>query len=245
MNKFRPLLFILTTLLLLLPANASQHSNFYFRSLGVEDGLSQNMVYAILQDRQGFMWFGTQNGLNRYDGNSFKVYKRNISDEKGLKSEAIFSLAEDTDGILWIGTDMGVFLYNPVFDSCTNLSMKTEKGLSITGTVRAIVRDKEGNMWLGGSEKGIFCVTPQKEIRFYPLNHYLEKGQGIRSFCFDMDGNLWIATYQQGILKLNISTGETSQILISDMDKNTSGNDVNHLCILDSETLLVSTVSHG
>lgn len=245
MNKFRPLLFLLTTLLLLLPANASQHSNFYFRSLGVEDGLSQNMVYAILQDRQGFMWFGTQNGLNRYDGNSFKVYKRNISDEKGLKSDAIFSLAEDTDGILWIGTDMGVFLYNPVFDSCTNLSMKTEKGLSITGTVRAIVRDKEGNMWLGGSEKGIFCVTPQKKIRFYPLNHYLEKGQGIRSFCFDMDGNLWIATYQQGILKLNISTGETSQILISDMDKNTSGNDVNHLCILDSETLLVSTVSHG
>ena len=107
MNKFRPLLFLLTTLLLLLPANASQHSNFYFRSLGVEDGLSQNMVYAILQDRQGFMWFGTQNGLNRYDGNSFKVYKRNISDEKGLKSDAIFSLAEDTDGILWIGTDMG------------------------------------------------------------------------------------------------------------------------------------------
>lgn len=244
MHKFQPLLFLFNVLLLL-PANAIQYSNFYFKNLGVEDGLSQNMVYTILQDRQGFMWFGTQNGLNRYDGNSFKIYKRNISDEKGLKSDAIFSLAEDTDGMLWIGTDMGVFLYNPVFDSFTSLSMKTEKGLSITGTIRAIVRDKEGNMWLGGSEKGIFCVTPKKEIQFYPLNHYLKKGQGIRSFSFDMDGNIWIATYQQGILKLNISTGKTSQILISDIDKSTSENDVNHLCMLDSETLLVSTVSHG
>ena len=246
MFKLRLFLFLLMPFFHLFGICAtSQYSNFYFKSLGVEDGLSQNMVYAILQDRQGFMWFGTQNGLNRYDGNSFKVYKRGISDDKSLKSDAIFSLAEDTDGMLWIGTDIGVFLYNPVFDSFTSLSTKTEKGLSITGIVRTIVRDKEGNMWLGVSDQGIFCVTNEKEVRFYSLDRYLAKGQGIRDCCFDTDGHLWIATYQQGILKLNVSTGEVTQILINNAEKNTSGNDVNHLCMLDSETILVGTVSQG
>ena len=246
MFKLRLFLFLLMPFFHLFGICAtSQYSNFYFKSLGVEDGLSQNMVYAILQDRQGLMWFGTQNGLNRYDGNSFKVYKRGISDDKSLKSDAIFSLAEDTDGMLWIGTDIGVFLYNPVFDSFTSLSTKTEKGLSITGIVRTIVRDKEGNMWLGVSDQGIFCVTNEKEVRFYSLDRYLAKGQGIRDCCFDTDGHLWIATYQQGILKLNVSTGEVTQILINNAEKNTSGNDVNHLCMLDSETILVGTVSQG
>lgn len=225
---------------------ASQHSNFYFKSLGVEDGLSQNMVYAILQDRQGFMWFGTQDGLNRYDGNSFKVYNRNPSNEKGLQSDAIFSLAEDTDGILWVGTDNGVFLYNPVFDSFTTLSLKTSEGMSITGTVRTIKRDKEGNMWLGVSDNGVFCVTPTRELYFYSLSRYLEKGQGmIRDICFDMNGNLWIGTYQQGIIKLNLTTKALTRWLIEDGGKNISDNDVNHLCLLDSETMLVGTVNHG
>ena len=57
---------------------ASQYSNFYFKNIGVDMGLSHNMVYAILQDRLGFMWFGTQEGLNRFDGVSFKVYKKDL-----------------------------------------------------------------------------------------------------------------------------------------------------------------------
>lgn len=222
----------------------SRFSNFYFKNLGVEDGLSQNMIYAILQDRQGFMWFGSQNGLNRYDGNSFKVYKRGILDEKGLKSDAIFSLAEDGDGMLWIGTDIGVFLYNPVYDSFTSLKSVTGKETP-AGVVRTIVCDKKGNMWMGGSDKGVFCVTPKKEVRFYSLEHYLAKGQGIRGCCSDMDGHLWIATYQQGVLRLNMATGEITQFLIDDAKSDASSNDINHLYLFDSETMLVGTVSHG
>lgn len=225
---------------------ASQHSNFYFKNLGVEDGLSQNMVYAILQDRQGFMWFGTQDGLNRYDGNSFKVYKRNLAGEGGLKSDAIFSLAEDVNGILWIGTDNGVCLYNPMFDRFTPLSLKTPEGISVTGIVRTIECDKEGNMWLGVSDKGVFCVTPRQTIQFYSLEQYLGKGRGtMRDLCFDMDDNLWIATYQQGIFKLNLATKTLTSLLIDDAKSNISNNDVNHLCLLNSETMLVGTVSHG
>jgi hypothetical protein len=77
----------------------SSRPNIYFRSLGVEEGLSQNMVYAICQDRQGFMWFGTQDGLNRYDGHSFKIYKKDVIYPDGLKSDAIFSLKKIETGI--------------------------------------------------------------------------------------------------------------------------------------------------
>lgn len=239
-------LFICFLLLFSAASVASLRSNFYFRSLGVEDGLSQNMIYAILQDKQGFMWFATQDGLNRYDGNSFKVYKKNLATEGSLKSDAIFSLAEDADGLLWIGTDNGVYLYNPVLDRFGSLSLQTQEGTVVTGIVRAIEQDKQGNMWLAVSDKGVFCVTPQRKMRFYSLSRYQKPGQGmIRDLCFDGEGTLWIATYQQGILKLAPSTGLVKQLLMNESRSPISGNDVNALCLLDAETMLVGTVSRG
>lgn len=225
---------------------ATQKSNFYFKNLGVEDGLSQNMVYSILQDRQGFMWFATQDGLNRYDGNSFKIYKKSVSGEGCLKSDAIFSLSEDKQGILWIGTDNGVYLYDPVVERFSAFPLRTQTGQLVTGIVRDILLDKGGNIWLTVSNQGVFCITPDKKMRFYSLSQNLGKGQGnIRDLCFDMDGNLWIATYQQGIYKLIPSTGEITQLAIDSAVRNLSDNDVNALCPLNSETLLVGTVSKG
>lgn len=245
MRTFR-FLFLYVCLLFSGASAASGRSSLYFRSLGVEDGLSQNMIYAILQDRQGFMWFATQDGLNRYDGNSFKVYRKNLLAEGSLKSDAIFSLAEDADGLLWIGTDNGVYLYNPLFDRFGSLTLRTQEGAAVTGIVRTIERDKQGNMWLAVSDKGVFCVTPQRETRFYSLSRYQKHGQGmIRDLCFDGKGILWIATYQQGVLKLDPSTGVVKQFLVNESRSNISGNDVNDLCLLDDETMLVGTVSHG
>lgn len=245
MRTFRFLL-IYVFLFLSQVAVASGRSNFYFRSLGVEDGLSQNMIYAILQDRQGFMWFATQDGLNRYDGNSFKVYRKNLLAEGSLKSDAIFSLAEDAGGLLWIGTDNGVYLYDPLYDCFGSLPLRTQEGMAVTGIVRTIEPDAQGNMWVAVSDKGVFCVTPQREMRFYSLQQYQKQGQGmIRDLCFDGKGNLWIATYQQGVLKLDPSTGYVKQFLPHESRSYISGNDVNALCLLDAETLLVGTVSHG
>lgn len=247
-HSFLPLLSLLVIILFVLPCSgyASQRSSFYFKSLGVEDGLSQNMVYAILQDKQGFMWFATQDGLNRYDGNSFKVYKKNMAGKDDLKSDAIFSLAEDTNGMVWVGTDNGVYLYNPMLDCFSGLSLRTKEGVSVTGIVRDIELDKKGNIWLAVSDQGVFCVTPAKEMRFYSFSRYLKRGQGmIRDICFDSDGNLWVATYQQGIFKLAPSSGELRQFLIDKVATNASNNDVNGLCLLNSETLLVGTINKG
>lgn len=79
---------------------------YYFRSLEVENGLSQNMVYCIIQDACGFMWFGTQDGLNRYDGQNFRVYKKDPSNANSIGSNSLFSMLEDKKGMIWLGTMM-------------------------------------------------------------------------------------------------------------------------------------------
>lgn len=224
------------------PLFAAQ-SNFYFKTLGVEDGLSQNMIYAILQDRQGFMWFGTQDGLNRYDGNSFRVYKKDLFSKFSLKSDAIFSLAEGNDGLLWIGTDNGVALYDPVTERFTSLDFGDKNR---NGIVRSIVKDVQGNMWLALSDEGVMCIDSNREKHFYSLEKYLERGKGmIRQLCFDTNGLLWIATYGQGLLRLDPSTGNTKQFYIDTAGENVADNDVNCLSLLDANVLLLGTVNHG
>lgn len=238
----RRLLLILGLVLCTCKMVASQYSNFYFRNIGVDMGLSHNMVYAILQDKQGFMWFGTQEGLNRFDGVSFKVYKKDLLKKNSLKNDAIFALTEDRDGVIWIGTDNGVALYDPKYDRFSDLELKTSDGETCTGVVRSIVCDDNGNVWLALGEKGIFKVNQEREVSFYSLMEYFDDGHGsIRDVVFDMDDNLWIATYQQGLLKLDKLTGKITQIKLTDRLKEALDNNINRLCLLDSETLLIGT----
>ena len=81
--------------------------------MDIQDGLSQNTVNAILQDKQGFMWFGTKDGLNRFDGLSFRIFKKENS---ALGNNFITALHEDKEGNIWVGTDAGVYVYNPLLE---------------------------------------------------------------------------------------------------------------------------------
>ncbi|NQZ07824.1 MAG: hypothetical protein HRT35_11740, partial [Algicola sp.] len=83
-----------------------------FDRLTSEHGLSQMSVNAVLQDKQGFMWFGTQDGLNRYDGYQFRVYRNDRDDITSLASNWVNALHEDNDGNLWVGTNMGLHKYD-------------------------------------------------------------------------------------------------------------------------------------
>jgi hypothetical protein len=89
-----------------------------FAHLTTNDGLSQGYVTAILQDRRGFMWFATRDGLNRYDGNTFVVYKNNANDPGSLSSNFLQDLLEDDHGYLWIATDTGVDKFDPTTERC-------------------------------------------------------------------------------------------------------------------------------
>ena len=107
-----------------------------------------------LQDRKGFMWFGTKDGLNRYDGLSFRVYKKENS---GLGKNFITALYEDCRGNIWIGTDGGVFIYDPVLDFFTAFDEASDSGSVIRDFVTMIGSDEDDNIWISVENQGLFC----------------------------------------------------------------------------------------
>src|SRR5687768_17507872 len=110
----RSLRFILPILLLGIFVNNSygQQSEAKFERYSLEQGLSQSAIYAIIQDRQGFLWFATEDGLNRFDGYNFVVYKYKPQDRNSLSSSVITGLLQDRDGIIWITTTHGLNSYD-------------------------------------------------------------------------------------------------------------------------------------
>lgn len=166
---FRKKHFFLSLLLLCLTllAFASENDNFTFKNMGVEQGLSQSMVYSIIQDRTGFLWFGTQDGLNRFDGINFKVFKVDNNNAKSIGSNAVFSLNEDINGNIWVGTNNGIYIYNPFFETFSEFKIEN-KGELIYGIVRDIKSDADNNVWFCVADKGVgFYSTDTKKLKFY------------------------------------------------------------------------------
>lgn len=131
-------------LLLALPAAAVLPQRF--TRFSVEQGLSQSTVQAILQDRRGFIWFGTEEGLNRYDGYSFVVFKNDPRDAKSLPDNTISTLHEDRQGRLWVGTWKGLSLFDYRAETFTTIPQ-------IHKRVAAILEDADGTLWVATEEK--------------------------------------------------------------------------------------------
>jgi ligand-binding sensor domain-containing protein len=127
-----------------------------FRALTIEDGLSQGMVNTILQDKYGFMWFGTKDGLNRYDGYTFTVFRQDPEDSTTLRNNYIHALFEDNQGRLWVGTSEGLDL----FDRDSERFIHARAG-SIThqrDIVQSIAQDANNELWLARNN-GLFKLT--------------------------------------------------------------------------------------
>lgn len=114
--------------------------------MSVEDGLSQNMVYSIFQDKTGFIWFGTMDGLNRYDGIQYRIFKNERENLKSINSSRIFSILQDEEDKIWIGTANGIDIYDPINESFTKFDIKTTEGNEIKGVVRDLKSDQWGNI---------------------------------------------------------------------------------------------------
>lgn len=127
---------------------ADEH--YYFKNLSVQNGLSQNTVNTILQDKQGFMWFGTKDGLNRYDGLSFRKFKHDDRSQRSIGNNFITALYEDEKGSIWVGTDVGLYIYYPEKDSFEHFTKQSVENTRIEHTVTAIseiIRGVSGWQW--------------------------------------------------------------------------------------------------
>lgn len=194
----------LSTLLLCLSAVAQTEKpvQYYFKTLDVRNGLSQNTVYQILQDRTGFMWFGTKEGLNRYDGLTFRIYKKENS---ALGRNFITALHEDNKGNIWIGTDGGVYVYNPISDSFHAFSQTSDKGTQIKNYITQISEDENHNVWISAEEQGLFCYHPANDN----LQHFLNTvgKANINRFWINED-KCWIALYGDNLYFTSLKAGD-------------------------------------
>ena len=147
-------------------ACAGQNTPFYFKNYQVSDGLSGNATGDIIQDKKGFIWIASRNGLNRFDGNSFKIFRNQPGDSTSLGSNSVFALYEDEQEKLWVGTHEGVYLYNPVSDKFSPFKLVKP------GEVTMIRGDRQGGVWI---------------ISDYNLYRYDSRTGKIRAFF--RDGN--------------------------------------------------------
>lgn len=195
-------------------SHSSLAEEIKFEYLSVSEGLSQPVVFAILQDSQGFIWVGTENGLNRYDGYQFTVYKHNANNPNSLSSHYIWALQQDQAGILWVGTDKGLNRFDTV-----NLTVKrylhddnNPNSLS-HNDVRTLYKDRQGILWIG-TMSGLNRFDPKTET-FTRYLHREEDStslshnqiQGTKAIYQDHHGHFWIGTFGGGLNELNPDTG--------------------------------------
>ncbi|GAB3318469.1 two-component regulator propeller domain-containing protein [Larkinella ripae] len=183
----------------LLPAVFGQPGGQAFSHLGVEEGLSQSSVYAIAQDGRGFMWFGTRDGLNRYDSRQVVVYKNRPDDPQSLASNTINSLLVDQKGRLWIGTTKGLALFRPEWNDFQRFSFNDPGSAAVAdSTIMSLTEDHRGHLWVG-TLRGLYRLQPDNAGRFEPLAKLLPdrlnlKNQQIRALHEDADHTLWVGT---------------------------------------------------
>lgn len=203
---------------------SSQSTQYYFSHYGIQEGLSQNTVNAILQDRTGFLWVGTKDGLNRFDGFSFRTFKRDILDKNSIGNNYIKVLHEDNRGKIWVGTDAGIYVYNPYTEQFNQFLLQADNKVVINKTISAI----EGNgsyIWIAVESQGIFCYDVQSGL----LKNYDLKKHNISSNieCLkeDRNGVLWLGSYREGLFysKDNL---KTINEFISDEGEKVFRNDV-------------------
>jgi ligand-binding sensor domain-containing protein len=181
----------------------------FFR-LSTAQGLSQVRAAQIVQDDQGFLWFGTQNGLNRYDGERFRVFKNDISRPNSLSGFYIHSLFKDRSGSLWIGSDQFLDRFDPTTEIFTHYRIDTQQP-NVTGTVVVhINQDRDGYIWLAAGV-GLFRLDPatgrMTRFRHDPNNPASLSSNDIKSTTEDKSGRFWVAS-RGGLDEFDRKTGE-------------------------------------
>lgn len=182
-----------------------------FSHLDVEHGLSQSTVYAILQDRFGFMWFGTQDGLNKYDGYSFTVFKHDRFDSTSISNNFVLSIFEDSNGNLWIGTSAGLNRLLPDQKKFVRyISNPSDPGSLSDNVINAIAEDKDGFIWIGTQNGGLNKLEIKtgkiKSYRNDPADQNSISSNEIRTLLIDSRNNLWIGTDGDGLNLLDKRT---------------------------------------
>lgn len=192
------LVFLFSLLLSISPQPLSANMSLQFRNLSLEQGLSQATINSILQDHKGFVWIGTQDGLNRYDGYQFKVYKNKTGDNNTISHNWITSLYEDNSGILWIGTLNGLNKRDPNTGNFSRIDLTEEPDkLGRHLRILSIKSDQNGDLWVG-TLNGVYVINTLGQriavMKHEPDNIHSLSHNKANTILIDNNNNAWIGT---------------------------------------------------
>ena len=186
--------------------NTLSQDDYRFINFTISDGLSQSSVTTIIQDELKTLWIGTQDGLNRFDGNSFEVF--NPENTKEIESGYILCSHKDKEGILWFGTSKGLLSYSPFFDK-----FETHKKKGTPLQIKDITEDEKGFLWLVSAERGLLRFD-KKQRKFKSYQSLVPSLQTIKAECFGKN-KILVSTEDKGVYLCNTEKKSTRSISVS------------------------------
>lgn len=285
----RRLFFYALCLLLLFPAQGRPNHRYRYKQIGIEQGLSQSTVTALLRDSRGVLWIGTKSGLNRYDKSGIRTFFKVPGEPKSLPGNTVLTIAEDIRTNIWVGTNGGLAVYDPSLDRFT---MRTDKAVysslnigdeilfggsrciyryrpaddTLTCipieseddevySVRAICRDANGNIVLGGANGRLY--------RYWPKTGTFSRNPDVCVpflYCMHLcdDGCCYISSYKEGLFRFDpqgrmtahwttANSGLSNNIITSILELDGRlwlSTDGGGICIFDPRTQTFTTLGH-
>ena len=204
----------------------AQEQPIHFQRIGSRSNLSELNINTIIQDSYGFIWVGTRDGLNRFDGNRFKVFRNDPSDSTSISNNYINHIAEDKNGDLWIATiGGGLNKYDRKKNRFYKYLNNAKKPNSVSSNfLTRLAFDKSGNLWIANQKEGLdeFIISKNKfkHYKYSPGNTQSISDNYLRALCIDSYGNLWIGTTQGG---LNLFNNKSKTFTIFRHDEKAEG----------------------
>ena len=182
-------------------AQESKELYYNIKQISQAEGFAQGTVNAIIKDKAGFMWFGTQVGLVKYDGYNYTLYTSNEKDSNSISDSFIQSLFEDNDGIIWIGGSIkGLSSINPYTGKITKYNFNVHLKNEGQDKIYSVTQDKNGIIWVGTSAGGIFYSDKEKK-NFKKLDININVTNIVSIKC-DKNNNIWASTDEIGLVEI-------------------------------------------
>ncbi|HET9316696.1 MAG TPA: two-component regulator propeller domain-containing protein, partial [Vicinamibacteria bacterium] len=222
------------------PLALAQPRPMAFERVSLEQGLSQSTVLSMIQDSRGFMWFGTEDGLNRYDGINFKSYKSDPSDHASLPASMVWAVTEDAQGDLWLATEGGgLARWDRTHDRFTRVPVSSTPGLY--GRIRTLLFAPDGALWMGSKDAGLLRFEPAtgavKAFRHDPADASSLSHDGVYALASDGAGRLWVGT-DGGLNRLDPATGRFERFRHDPARPESLGDDRVRALLVDRERRL-------
>jgi ligand-binding sensor domain-containing protein/DNA-binding CsgD family transcriptional regulator len=201
-------------LLICLNHLSAQFNTPQFDYINLAEGLPHNTVYCLIQDKNRFIWLGTQDGLVRFDGYNCRVFRQNETDTLGFQGKSIHCLLEDKQGNVWVGTQTdGLNIRYNQSGQFKNLTYNPPFKILSKTWVKTIFEDKDGRIWIGTMGKGVLVFDPKTQTaKLYNSSNSTLKDNAVSKVVQDENGTIWVGTNGKGIYYLEENKQDFQQL---------------------------------